>query len=298
VLAVLHPGASGAAPPVSVQAREWARGRVPKWLSALLFAIADYADQHGVAWVGQHKLADDLSCARRTVTRELGELEALGLLRRVRAHDDAGHRTDNYIVLAPAAADRGNLADAGDAYPSEVAELARAYVTTLSPSRPAQSLSDKNGRLSDSLSDKNGRLSDNGSTRTFNVLKNERQRTAAPGGAIDVDEPDGPRGAARPVAAMMSSVVSSVKKETAPAHPSMTEVELPPGPWRDKLLRFERERWLARVRDEGERERLARRARDREQGERVLGELLGRPITDLTDADLLAAFATSEAAAA
>ena len=114
-------------PAMSIQARVWARGRVPRHLAAVLFVVCDYADRYGVAWVGQAQLALDCSCSKRTVSRDLAAFEADGLIRRVKTRGPDGRQGRDFVILAPLAADRGPLLNApAGRYPAAVVELAQA----------------------------------------------------------------------------------------------------------------------------------------------------------------------------
>lgn len=115
---------------MSVQAITWALGKAPNLASqAVLFSLANYANEWGITFVGQDTIAVDCSCRRPTVTANMTKLEDDGLIARVRRHDPGGRRTSDVIVLAPRWADRAPMASADKAaesmFSAEVCALAR-----------------------------------------------------------------------------------------------------------------------------------------------------------------------------
>lgn len=115
---------------MSVQAITWSLGRAASVASqATLFVLANYADEWGVTYVGQDKLAADCSCRKATISENLKRLEDAGLIGRVQRRDAKGRRTSDHVVLAPLASDRGAMADADkrarEKHPAEVCDLAR-----------------------------------------------------------------------------------------------------------------------------------------------------------------------------
>jgi DNA-binding transcriptional regulator YhcF (GntR family) len=66
---------------------------------AVLLAIANYADEEGIAWPSQEQLADDTELSRHTIMRAMDSLEELGLLNRERRHRGDGSRTSDLIML-------------------------------------------------------------------------------------------------------------------------------------------------------------------------------------------------------
>jgi hypothetical protein len=110
----------------------WARGKAPSaGAQLLLFGLADRADPQGITYVGQETLAADCSCGETAVRENLRRLERHGLIARLRRHDSRGHRTSDFVVLAPLHSDRGEMVDVDDddiereRYPVEVGSLAR-----------------------------------------------------------------------------------------------------------------------------------------------------------------------------
>lgn len=93
----------------------------------LLVAIANHADKFGVCFPGRKYLADDCCTAPKTVTDNMGKLEAAGLIARCERRRKNGSRTSDWIVLAPhAGATRFPMLDAPmEEFPSQVAALAR-----------------------------------------------------------------------------------------------------------------------------------------------------------------------------
>lgn len=115
---------------MSVQAITWALGRASSLATqAVLFSLANHADEWGITYVGQDTVAEECSCRRPTVTTNMTRLEEEGLIARIRRHDGAGRRTSDLVVLAPLHAERGALRDvdkrAASMYPAAVCDLAR-----------------------------------------------------------------------------------------------------------------------------------------------------------------------------
>jgi hypothetical protein len=113
---------------------KWARGRAPTLASgAVLYAVCDYATPEGVAWPSQESIAHAISPAvsERTARDNLRVLERELLIARIRRHSRAGYRTSDWIVIAPLAADRGEMEDVDDdaiahgRWPEAVGQLAR-----------------------------------------------------------------------------------------------------------------------------------------------------------------------------
>lgn len=132
---------------MSVQAITWALGKAPNLASqAVLFALANYADEWGITFVGQDTVATDCACRRPTVTANMAKLEDDGLIARVRRHDAGGRRTSDIVVLAPNAPNRGSLLDAdkraGSVFSADVCALAR-QGTTGEPRLDRQGSSDE-----------------------------------------------------------------------------------------------------------------------------------------------------------
>lgn len=117
---------------MSWRAVEWSRGRGGTVTQqCVLFALADRANDHGIAWPSQKDLAEGCCAVERTVRGSLRELERLGLIARVSRYSKRGHRLTDMIVLAPRTADRGQMFDVEDEeidrgrYTQEVGDLAR-----------------------------------------------------------------------------------------------------------------------------------------------------------------------------
>ena len=66
---------------------------------AVLMAIANYADEHGVSWPSQVALADYIEGSEDTVRRALEKLEGIGLITRSRRTRKDGSRTSDLITL-------------------------------------------------------------------------------------------------------------------------------------------------------------------------------------------------------
>lgn len=111
---------------MSVQAITWAikqRTGSPS-AKALLFALANYADEEGTCFPGQERLAEETEQSVDSVQRRLKELEALGLLTRERRGGSGSGRTsDRYrlhldqlvLDLKPKGREVGKAADCGTA---------------------------------------------------------------------------------------------------------------------------------------------------------------------------------------
>lgn len=66
----------------------------------LLVAIADYADENHSCFPGQESLAERICATRQTVSKNLSELESLGLLMREERRRGDGYRTSDRFILA------------------------------------------------------------------------------------------------------------------------------------------------------------------------------------------------------
>lgn len=97
---------------MSVQAITWALGRAPSIAAqAVLFSLANHADEWGITFVGRDTVARECACRAATVTANLAKLQDEGLIRRFERRP-GGRRTSDVIVLAPEYANRGEMADA------------------------------------------------------------------------------------------------------------------------------------------------------------------------------------------
>lgn len=141
---------------MSVQAITWALGKAPNLASqAVLFALANHANEWGITFVGQDTVAEECSCRRATVTANVTKLEEAGLVARFHRRDAGGRRTSDVIVVAPLAADRGALRDAekqaASMFAPEVCAAARQCPSSVprvdSQSASHESLGTPNGRL-------------------------------------------------------------------------------------------------------------------------------------------------------
>lgn len=142
---------------MSVQAITWSLGKAPSLASqAVLFSLANYADEWGITFVGQERLADDCACRKATITSNMTKLEEAGLIARVRRHDTRGRRTSDVVVLAPLAADRAPMADADkraeSVYSPEVCALARLGAPSVSSPPSLDTLDDRLGAPDEHLS--------------------------------------------------------------------------------------------------------------------------------------------------
>jgi len=86
---------------MSIRALAWAKSirTGSPTTKAVLVAVADYADEDGVSWPSQQRLADDTELSLHSVMRALDKLEDLGLVKRERRHRKDGSRTSDLIVL-------------------------------------------------------------------------------------------------------------------------------------------------------------------------------------------------------
>jgi hypothetical protein len=87
---------------VSIEAMVWAKrtqtGSPTRRI--VLYVLADYADEAGTCWPSQRTIADQTELNERTVRRALGELEEVGLIRRIQRARPNGSRTTDRIELA------------------------------------------------------------------------------------------------------------------------------------------------------------------------------------------------------
>jgi len=87
---------------MSFQAMSWAvKQKVGNATGkAILLMLANYADQDGVCFPSQEKLAVECECARQTVSRFLNDFESRGLISRVQRRRQDGYRTSDEIKLS------------------------------------------------------------------------------------------------------------------------------------------------------------------------------------------------------
>lgn len=91
---------------MSIQAVAWAirqRTGSPR-AKLVLIAAANYADEDGICWPSQQRLADDTEMTPRTVRAALADLEAAGILSRDERRRPDGGRTSDVIKLHISAA--------------------------------------------------------------------------------------------------------------------------------------------------------------------------------------------------
>jgi len=113
---------------VSIEALTWAKqvkaGDGSR--KAVLFVLANYADEEGSCFPSQARIAEEAEVCERTVRTYLAEFEERGLIRRERRVNECGHRTSDRIYLALSedgplpASDAGEppASVAGDAVPT------------------------------------------------------------------------------------------------------------------------------------------------------------------------------------
>lgn len=66
---------------------------------SVLLAVANYANEEGVCWPSQERLAEDTELSRRSIMRALDDLEAAGHITRERRHRSDGSRKTDLITL-------------------------------------------------------------------------------------------------------------------------------------------------------------------------------------------------------
>jgi Helix-turn-helix domain len=113
---------------MSNEATSWAIRQDPGGAGPklLLMILANHAGKDGVCYPGREILTDECCCKRKaTVTDNFARLERLGLVQRLQRRRANGSRTSDWTILAPAHADRGEMVDADDTRPENVASLAR-----------------------------------------------------------------------------------------------------------------------------------------------------------------------------
>ena len=82
---------------MSIEATTWVWAQdLPAGAKLVALGIADHADKTGFCWPGAEGLADKCKVAQRTVWRQIGELERLGVLCRTRRSSQAGRRSNSY----------------------------------------------------------------------------------------------------------------------------------------------------------------------------------------------------------
>lgn len=103
---------------MSISALTWARGQTTGGPAAklVLMAVADFADENGVAWPSQKMLAEVTEQSVDTVQRYMRRLEQRGLLwRRKSRHDDGRHKADRIHLFLDEAAKARAVIDGYDA---------------------------------------------------------------------------------------------------------------------------------------------------------------------------------------
>lgn len=88
---------------MSVQAMGWAfKVRTgSNVLKSVLVAVSNYADEDGICWPSQARLARDTELSDRTVREALLRLEKMGLIERTRRTNEDGYRASDRIRLNP-----------------------------------------------------------------------------------------------------------------------------------------------------------------------------------------------------
>jgi DNA-binding MarR family transcriptional regulator len=86
---------------MSFQAQAWARSKTTgsPVKKAVLMAVANYADEHGICWPSQEQLSEDTELSRHSILRALNDLEEAGLLLRAHRYGKNGYRTSDLITL-------------------------------------------------------------------------------------------------------------------------------------------------------------------------------------------------------
>lgn len=85
---------------MSVEALAWAIDlKIPPTQKLVLICLANYADENGVCWPGQKKLADKTGLTDRTVRTQLSCMEKAGLFtRRQRRRENMTRTSDEYTL--------------------------------------------------------------------------------------------------------------------------------------------------------------------------------------------------------
>lgn len=88
---------------MSIQAVSWAlKTELPSpTLKLVLIAVCNYADEDGVCWPSQARLARECCLTERSVRDALKRLEEMKLIRREERHDNAYRRQTDMIFIAP-----------------------------------------------------------------------------------------------------------------------------------------------------------------------------------------------------
>lgn len=85
---------------MSVEAQTWAwKQKCPTATKAVLLALADHADDEGIAWPGRKGLAKKVGITDRNITRHLSILEHAGIIVSVPRYRPDGSRTSNLYQL-------------------------------------------------------------------------------------------------------------------------------------------------------------------------------------------------------
>ncbi|MCC0048036.1 MAG: helix-turn-helix domain-containing protein [Rhodobiaceae bacterium] len=132
---------------MSIQAMTWAlAARTGKpGAKVVLLALANYADERGVCWPSQQRLAADTEQSIDTIQRRLKDLEASGLIERQRRTTNTGHRlADCYHLKMPkpqnAVLDENSQKkpDANTAHETSLNRTAAAYSKDEPPKEPSR----------------------------------------------------------------------------------------------------------------------------------------------------------------
>ena len=86
---------------MSVKAMTWAweQQGLSDGEKLTLMAFADHADDHGVCWPSNGRVAEKVGCKDRAVRERVGRLEAKGMLHRETRTRPNGSQTSNLVVL-------------------------------------------------------------------------------------------------------------------------------------------------------------------------------------------------------
>ena len=93
---------------MSVQAISWALGAkcISASEKAVLFVLANYADEHGKCWPSQRTVAAQACVSERTVRRVMADMEARSLIsREMRSRHDGSRQSDITILSLKSAPD-------------------------------------------------------------------------------------------------------------------------------------------------------------------------------------------------
>ena len=110
---------------------------LPMGQKMLLLALCDHANDEGVCYPSQERLAAKCSMARRTVVSHLQWLEERGIVRKERRQNTQRRKTDLYYITLGGYSEPANSACANSARAKHSAECANSAPSECANSAPS-----------------------------------------------------------------------------------------------------------------------------------------------------------------